>query len=76
MDFVLQIIERMIWPGLAAVGFAILFNVPQRTLIVIFGMEELLCKTRLRWFGHVKRREEEHILRPPRGGKTIGYLRK
>ncbi len=38
MDIVLQIIERMIWPGLAAVGFAILFNVPQRTLIVIFGM--------------------------------------
>ncbi len=35
---ILQIIERMIWPGLAAVGFAILFNVPQRTLIVIFGM--------------------------------------
>ncbi|MCW3789037.1 threonine/serine exporter family protein [Plebeiibacterium sediminum] len=35
---ILQIIERMIWPGLAAVGFAILFNVPQRTLLLIFGM--------------------------------------
>ncbi len=37
MDY-LQILERMFFPGLAAVGFAILFNVPQRTLIVIFGM--------------------------------------
>ncbi len=27
------------------------------------GLEELLHKTRLRWFGHVRRREEEHILR-------------
>ncbi len=35
---ILQIFERMLFPGLAAVGFAILFNVPQRTLIVIFGM--------------------------------------
>ncbi len=37
MDYI-EIIERMIWPGLAAIGFAILFNVPRRTLIVIYGM--------------------------------------
>lgn len=37
MDFI-PIIEHMIWPALAAVGFAILFNVPRRTLIVILGM--------------------------------------
>ncbi len=34
----LSILEHLLWPGLASVGFAILFNVPQRTLIVIFGM--------------------------------------
>lgn len=37
MDFI-GVIEHMIWPGFAAVGFAILFNVPRRTLIVTLGM--------------------------------------
>lgn len=37
MSFI-QIFEHMLWPGMAAIGFAILFNVPRRTLIVIFGM--------------------------------------
>ncbi len=35
---VLSIFEHMLWPALASIGFAILFNVPHRTLIVIFGM--------------------------------------
>ena len=29
-------LENWIWLGLAAVGFAVLFNVPQRTLLIIF----------------------------------------
>ncbi len=32
----LMFFEKWIWLGLAAVGFAVLFNVPQRTLWVIF----------------------------------------
>ncbi len=35
---VLSIFEHMLWPALASVGFAVLFNVPQRTLVVILGM--------------------------------------
>lgn len=44
---ILQILERMLWPGLAAIGFAILFNVPQRTLWVIFGMGAMCGLTKL-----------------------------
>ena len=32
----LMILEKGIWFGFAALGFAVLFNVPQRTLIVIW----------------------------------------
>jgi uncharacterized membrane protein YjjB (DUF3815 family) len=35
---VLLLIERCVWSGLAALGFAVLFNVPQRTLLAIFGL--------------------------------------
>ncbi|MCU4164218.1 threonine/serine exporter family protein [Carboxylicivirga caseinilyticus] len=35
---VLSIFEHMLWPALASIGFAVLFNVPHRTLIVILGM--------------------------------------
>ena len=44
----LMILEKGIWFGFAALGFAVLFNVPQRTLIVIWmlgavgGMTKLL----------------------------------
>nr|WP_319397601.1 threonine/serine exporter family protein [uncultured Carboxylicivirga sp.] len=34
----LSIFEHMLYPALASIGFAILFNVPKRTLIVILGM--------------------------------------
>lgn len=33
---ILMILEKGIWFGFAALGFAVLFNVPQRTLIVIW----------------------------------------
>lgn len=42
-------IEKWIWFGTAAIGFAVLFNVPTRTLIPIFlmaalgGITKLLC---------------------------------
>lgn len=34
----LSIFEKGIWAGFAALGFAVLFNVPQRTLIMIWAM--------------------------------------
>jgi len=33
---ILMILEKGIWFGFAALGFAILFNVPQRTLLIIW----------------------------------------
>jgi len=39
MDWI--ILEKAIWAGFAAVGFAILFNVPARTLIPIYIMGAL-----------------------------------
>ena len=35
LDF-LMILEKGIWFGFAALGFAVLFNVPQRTLLIIW----------------------------------------
>ena len=35
---ILALFEQGFWAGFAALGFAILFNVPQRTLFVIWGM--------------------------------------
>ena len=40
-------IEKWIWFGSAAVGFAVLFNVPVRTLIPIFLMASLGGITKL-----------------------------
>ncbi|HAH22853.1 MAG TPA: threonine/serine exporter [Prolixibacteraceae bacterium] len=34
----LDIITKSIWAGIAAIGFAILFNVPRRTIFAIWGM--------------------------------------
>ena len=35
---ILSILEKGIWFGFAALGFAVLFNVPQRTLFIIWLM--------------------------------------
>ncbi|MEI6276719.1 MAG: threonine/serine exporter family protein [Prolixibacteraceae bacterium] len=35
------LLEKGFWAGFAALGFAILFNVPQRTLFIIWGMGAL-----------------------------------
>ena len=40
MDFI-NILEKGFWAGFAALGFAILFNVPQRTLLIIWAMGAL-----------------------------------
>ncbi|MEK7718017.1 MAG: threonine/serine exporter family protein [Bacteroidota bacterium] len=40
MDFI-NILEKGFWAGFAALGFAILFNVPQRTLSIIWAMGAL-----------------------------------
>ncbi len=38
---ILVILEKGIWFGFAAIGFAILFNVPQRTLLTIYFLAAL-----------------------------------
>ena len=40
MDYI-ALLEKGFWAGLAALGFAILFNVPQRTLFIIWAMGAL-----------------------------------
>ncbi len=40
MDYI-ALLEKGFWAGFAALGFAILFNVPQRTLLVIWAMGAL-----------------------------------
>ncbi len=50
---ILAILEKGIWFGFAALGFAVLFNVPQRTLFVIWLMGSAggLTKLFLMYFG-------------------------
>lgn len=38
---IVELIEKSIWAGLAALGFAILFNVPVRTLFAIWALGAL-----------------------------------
>ena len=40
MDYI-ALLEKSFWAGFAALGFAVLFNVPQRTLLVIWAMGAL-----------------------------------
>lgn len=37
----IHLLEKGFWAGLAALGFAILFNVPQRTLLIIWALGAL-----------------------------------
>ena len=52
MDY-LKIFENSIWFGFAALGFAVLFNVPQRTLFIIWILAAIggLTKLTLMHFG-------------------------
>ena len=49
----LLLLEKGLWFGIAAVGFAVLFNVPVRTLVSIFILGALggLCKVFMLKFG-------------------------
>jgi uncharacterized membrane protein YjjB (DUF3815 family) len=49
----LQLLEKGIWYGFAALGFAILFNVPQRTLKIIYLLSAIggLTKIFLAFYG-------------------------
>ena len=38
---IISLFEKGLWAGFAALGFAILFNVPQRTLLIIWGLGAL-----------------------------------
>ena len=50
---ILSILEKGIWFGFAALGFAVLFNVPQRTLIIIWliGAAAGITKLLLMYWG-------------------------
>jgi uncharacterized membrane protein YjjB (DUF3815 family) len=66
----LTLLEKSIWFGLAAVGFAVLFNVPVRTLFSIFLMGALggLTKTICMNF------EINIILATLAGATLVGFL--
>lgn len=38
ISIIIEIITKSIWSGIAAIGFAILFNVPRRTIFSIWGL--------------------------------------
>jgi len=38
ISIIIEIITKSIWSGIAAIGFAILFNVPRRTIFAIWGL--------------------------------------
>jgi uncharacterized membrane protein YjjB (DUF3815 family) len=69
MDWIL-ILEKTIWLGMAAVGFAILFNVPVRTLWIIFVLGALggITKTLILHF------DISVILASFAGASVIGML--
>lgn len=66
----LALLEKGLWFGLAAVGFAILFNVPARTLFPIFIMGALGGITRLSLLGF----EFNIIISTLAGATLIGFL--
>jgi uncharacterized membrane protein YjjB (DUF3815 family) len=69
MDFI-NILEKGFWAGLAALGFAILFNVPQRTLFVIWAMGALGGLTKFLLLGA----EVNIVLASLAGAALIGVL--
>lgn len=66
----IEIIEKCIWFGCAALGFAVLFNVPPRTLVNVFLIAAAGCLCRLLFM-------QDHvniILATFLGGCSIGVL--
>jgi uncharacterized membrane protein YjjB (DUF3815 family) len=66
----LTLLEKGIWFGLAAIGFAVLFNVPKRTLLPIYVMAATggLCKVFL------MHAEVNVILASLAGATAIGFM--
>lgn len=69
MDWI-AILEKGFWAGFAALGFAILFNVPQRTLLVIWAMGALGGLTKFILLGL----EVNIVLASLAGAALIGIL--
>lgn len=69
MDWI-AILEKGFWAGFAALGFAILFNVPQRTLLVIWAMGALGGLTKFILLGL----EVNIVLASLAGATLIGIL--
>ncbi|HEY5511645.1 MAG TPA: threonine/serine exporter family protein [Prolixibacteraceae bacterium] len=69
MDWI-AILEKSFWAGFAALGFAILFNVPQRTLLVIWAMGALGGLTKFILLGL----EVNIVLASLAGATLIGIL--
>jgi len=66
----IAILEKGFWAGFAALGFAILFNVPQRTLLVIWAMGALGGLTKFILLGL----EVNIVLASLAGATLIGIL--
>ncbi len=66
----IAIIEKGFWAGFAALGFAILFNVPQRTLFMIWGMGAIGGLTKFLLLGF----EMNIVLCSLAGASFIGIL--
>ena len=66
----LVILEKGLWFGLAAVGFAVLFNVPVRTLIPIFIMAAFGGLTRT----VMLEQETNIVLATLCGASVVGFL--
>lgn len=67
---IISIFEKGFWAGFAALGFAILFNVPQRTLIIIWAMGALGGLTKFLLLGF----EVNIALSSLAGASLIGVL--
>ncbi len=66
----LLFIERCLWSGLAALGFAVLFNVPPRTLLAIFALAAAGAAVKLALLGAAV----NPVLASFLGAATIGTL--
>ena len=66
----IALFEKGFWAGFAALGFAILFNVPQRTLFIIWGMGAIGGFTKFLLLGF----EVNMIMSSLVGASLIGVL--
>jgi uncharacterized membrane protein YjjB (DUF3815 family) len=67
---IISLFEKGLWAGFAALGFAILFNVPQRTLLIIWALGALGGLTKFLLLGF----EVNIALSSLAGASLIGVL--